>query len=292
MIVAWRNPLNGMPVPLTDFDALDGVMPEPVLRGMLRKQEIDTRHTGSNITITSGLSCPRKLLVQRMLPCTVDPQKLWAMHRGTWLHEHMGLMLGENGEWWTEEVAPIECTFEGTLFGVKLSCKVDALRKDYSRLMDWKFRKDGNERFVDAYGEARDTDAAQVNMARLLIEQNIGRELPGMQMHVWVMAGQCIRTLAPHMTEHEIGQIKPGSGDYTVLQIFDMLRMSVDLWAKAAQDKQCTLDDVPIDLKQSIIHALPMVGLTMYRNSRRPTQCACQDYCEVRDECFEVEGGI
>lgn len=289
MIVAWRHPLNGMPVALTDFDALDGVMPEPVLRGMLRKQEIDTRHTGSNITITSGLGCPRKLLVSRMLPCTVDPQKLWAMHRGTWLHEHMGLMLGENDDWYTEEIAPDKCTYEGTLFGVKMSCKVDAVKKDYSKLLDWKFRRDGNEKFVDAYGEARDTDAAQVNMARLLIEQTLGRQLPDMQMYVWVMAGQCIRTRAPHMTEAEIGMIKPGSGDYTVREIFDMLRLSMLKWEEAASP---SLTDAPLETKQAIIRQLPMVGQTMYRNARRPTQCACQDYCEVRDECFEVEGGI
>lgn len=289
MIVSWKNPLNGATVPLTDFAALDGVMPEPVLRGMLRKQEIDTRHTGTAITITSGLSCPRKLLVQRMLPCAVDPQKLWAMHRGTWLHEHMGLALGENDEWWTEETAPEHCVYEGELFGVRMSCKVDALRKDYGVLLDWKFRRDGNEKFVDAYGTARDTDAAQVNMARLLIEQNLDRQLPDMRMYVWVMAGQCIRTRAEHMTELEIGAIRPGGGEYSVSQIFGYLNAAMTSWQLEAGDN---LESTPLQFRKDIIHHVPMVGMSQYRNTRRPSQCACTDYCEVRDECFDVEGGI
>jgi hypothetical protein len=277
---------------LTDFGALDGIMPEPVLRGMIAKQSNDKRHTGTNITITSGLGCPRKLLVNRMLDVTPDPQKLWKMHRGTWLHEHMGLMLGENEDWYTEEINPERCEYAGTLFGVELSCKVDAVRKDYTRLLDWKFRADGNEKFIDPMGAASATDAAQVNMARLLMQQVLNRDLSDMLMQVWIMAGECVRTTAPLMTEYEIGQVRPGSGQYNVSQIFGFIGSAMEEWKTAAATLGCDVNDVPLATKHRIIQRIPMVGQYMYRNARKPMQNGCTSYCEVKDECFGVEGGI
>ena len=41
--------------------------------------------------------------------------------------------------------------FSGELFGIKMSCKIDALKKDYSTLMDWKFRADGAEKWIDEW---------------------------------------------------------------------------------------------------------------------------------------------
>lgn len=287
MIIGWRSPLDNKVYELNDFAALGRAIPEAVLRSMVRKLELDKRHTGTNITITSGLSCPRKLLINRMLPTTPDPSKMWKAQRGTWLHECVGMSLGENDEWITEEKDADACTFAGTLFGIDMSCRVDAIRKDYSVILDWKFRGDGSERWVDPLGRARDTDAAQINMARMLIEQSTHKDLRDMEMYVWVMAGQTIRTTAPYMTEAQVGSMKPAGADYTVAEIFNMLKTSMNLWEAAAQvEGNGDLYAVPESTTQSIIHRLPMVGEKMYNGK------GCTQYCEVNEECFAIEGGI
>lgn len=290
MIVGWRSPVDGKVYDLEDFTHLGRVVPEPLLRSMAQKAKLDTRHQGDGITITSGLSCPRKILVQRMMPVTPDPTKMWKMQRGTWLHEMIGLSLGENPDWWTEEVAEDECVFEGEIFGVKMSCKIDALKKDYSTLVDWKFRADGAEKWIDPQGRAKEEDSAQLNMARLLIEQTTGKKLDAMKMYVWVMAGQTVRTEVPYMSEMQIGAIRPGGGDTTILEIFQYLNQGMEAWRKLAGDGD--LYEVPHAEKQKVVAALPMVGEKMYRNQRTPSINMCTRYCEVQDECFACSGGI
>lgn len=282
MIVGWKHPLDGRVYALDDFTAFSGVLPEPLLRAMARKITLDTRHSGTNITITGGLSCPRKTLITRILPSTPDPSKMWKMQRGTWLHEIIGLTLGENDEWWTEEVAEDKCVFEGELFGVKMSCKVDALRKDFAVLLDWKFRADGAEKFIDPSGRAKDEDAAQLNMARMLIEQVTGKDLEELKMYVWVMAGEPVRTVVPYMTVEQVGGIRPGGGQYTIKEIFNYLSHAMKWW---------TENPTPTDEEaRKLIASLPMVGQHMYVNARNPQLNMCTRYCEVNEECFACEG--
>jgi hypothetical protein len=221
-----------------------------------------------------------------MLPITPDPSKMWKMQRGTWLHEMVGLALGENDEWWTEETADDKCVYDGTLFDVNMSCKIDALKKDYSHLMDWKFRGDGAERWVDPQGRAKDEDAAQLNMARMLMEQSLSRDLAGMEMTVWVMAGTTVRTTVPFMTQDQLGAIRPGGGEYTIREIFSQLKTAMDQWVDLDDD---LYNDKHLPAREAIIGELPMVGNKMY-SSKRGNMCTL--YCEVQDECYRCSGGI
>lgn len=293
MITGWKSPLDGKVYALGDFAALDRVIPEPLLRAMTHKAQTDTRHAGPNITITSGLSCPRKTLVARMLPTAPDPTKMWKMHRGTWLHECIGLSLADNPDWITEESNPEACTFEGVLFGTRMSCRIDARTKDFSKLIDWKFRGDGAEKWIDPQGRAKDEDAAQLNMARMLMEQVTGKDLTTMQMYVWVMAGQTVRTTVPYMSEAQISAIRPGGGKYTIGEIFSLLVPAMKMWVDDANEfYKGDHDAVPLEKRQAIIRTLPMVGETMYSPARTPSRNMCTQYCEVSEECFACEGGI
>jgi hypothetical protein len=291
-IVGWKSPLDGKVYALDDFEPLNRVIPEPVLRAMTRKVELDTRHRGPNITITSGLSCPRKTLISRALPYAPDPTKMWKMHRGTWLHECVGLSLAENDAWITEESDPDACTFEGELFGIKMSCRVDAYKKDHSTLVDWKFRGDGAEKWVDPMGRAKDEDSAQLNMARMLMEQTFDADLSEMEMYVWVMSGQTVRTTVPLMSEEQLGAIRPGSTkyktcDFTIREIFTLLKAGMDKWQALGGEG----DTVGVEDIRETVHALPMVGQSMYVGRSGQTNM-CTNYCELQDECYACEGGI
>ena len=224
------------------------------------------------------------MLIQRMLPTAPDPTKMWKMQRGTWLHECVGLSLSANEDWITEESDADACTFEGSIFGVEMSCRIDARKKNFTKVIDWKFRGDGAERWIDPMGRAKDEDSAQMNMARMLMEQTTGRDLTDMEMHVWVMSGQTVRTTVPWMSEDQIGAIRPGGGTYDVRSIFAFLEAGMTEWKK-----DLVMDD---EARMRIIGALPMVGETMYRNKRTPSINMCSRYCEVSDTCFQCEGGI
>lgn len=292
MIVGWRSPVDGRVYDLDDFGALEACIPEPLLRAMSHKARTDTRHQGPNITITSGLSCPRKTLITRMLPITPDPTKMWKMQRGTWLHEVIGLSLGENDSWWTEEVAEDRCVYAGKIFGIDMSCKIDAVRKDFSVLLDWKFRGDGAERWIDPMGRAKDEDSAQLNMARMLMEQTTGRDLSDMQMFVWVMSGQTVRTTVPYMNLTQVGEIRPGGGSYSIKEIFGMLSVGMQQWKTEALAESIDPLAVSQPKLRKIISQFPMVGESMYKNKRSPQINMCSRYCEVQDECYGCEDAV
>lgn len=294
MILGFTSPRDGRTYPFSEMEALADVMPVPVLRAMMRKEAEDHRHQGDHVTITMGLGCPRKALIHRMLYVYPDPTKMWKMFRGTWLHEQIGMALGEDQEWWTEETAPDKCVFEGELFGLRMSCKVDALKRDFSELWDWKFRGDGSEKFVDEFGTAKEEDAAQVNMARMLIEQATGRDLSDMKMHVWVMAGQTCKTTAPFMSLDQIGAIKPGGGIYTVQELFKMINTSMYKWRIKAGENGGDLKRVAEADAAHIIGSLPLVGEHMFVKrdwrTKKPVKelNGCTLYCEVQEACMGV----
>lgn len=291
MIIGWQNPLDGRTYGLEDFAEMSNVVPEPVLRAMAHKAKHDTRHQGPRVTITAGLSCPRKTLISRAFPTTPDPTKMWKMQRGTWLHEMVGLSLSENAAWVTEEKDHDGCVFKGEIFGTEMTCLIDARKEDWTQLIDWKFRADGAERWIDPMGAAKMEDAAQLNMARLLMEQSTGRDLHDMKMYVWVMSGAMVRTTCAYMTEDQIGQVRPGGGKHNVQEIFQLLRDGFTEWLDIASDLGVTAEEVPYEKLQHVVAKMPMVGESMFASKRKGTNM-CTSYCEVSDACFACNGGI
>lgn len=292
MIIGFYNPLDGRKYGLHELDKFSYSMPEAVLRAMLNKEASDKRHSGTNITITMGMGCPREVLINRLMDTHPDPQKMWAMHRGTWLHEQIGLAHGTLEGWWSEESSPEHCVYSGTLGGITLSCKVDALKQDFTELMDWKFRRDGAERYVDINRIAKPEDACQVNMARMLIEQCTGQDLSHMKMYVWVMSGECIRTEAPLMNWEQIKMVHPGGSEHTIGDIFKMLQGAMSMWTQFAADEGAIPEHISTKARHDIIKSLPLVGKSQFVNRKNPSICKCTMYCPVRNECFDLLGGI
>jgi len=165
-------------------------------------------------------------------------------------------------------------------------------------VIDWKFRADGAEKWIDPMGRAKDEDSAQLNMARILMEQTTGKDLSSMEMYVWVMSGQTVRTTVPYMSEEQLGAIRPGGGQYMIREIFGFLHNSMLKW-KAVPDPQMKIVEVTDELLgdhtralRAIIGELPMVGEHMYQSKRTPSINMCTRYCEVQDECYSIQGGI
>lgn len=268
MITGFIHPVTGRKHSLQSVGAITPVIPEGVLLNLVYKEKMDDRHKGTAITVTSGLSCPRKTMIHRMLPVHVNPSKMWAALRGTWLHEHIGHAMSSTGLYYTEELDESKCVFEGILFGITMSCKVDAYTKDYSELLDFKFR---GRMPRDLYP----TDIAQMNMCRILMEQVTHMDLSGMRMHIWVEAGGWCRFEVPFMSMEEVGALHPGGSEMCVQDIFHTLARSME---------KCTGGN-----EKEVIRALPLVGQKMYVNKNGNM---CSHYCEVQEECMEMEGEL
>lgn len=293
MILGFVHPITGARFPLPKaFEELSDVVPEGFLRALITKEELDTRHQGDGLTITSGLGCPRKWFIQRAKKVHVDPQKMWAAQRGTFLHEHMGHASSLSEDWYTEELNEDKCVFEGELFGLKMSCKMDLLRRDYSELADFKFRNPYAvkylERLPDGTLLAGESDRAQLNMGKMLMEQQLGMDLSNMVMTVWVDSGGWHRTKVLPMSLHEIGAVRPGGGKHTVRDIFSILNTAIMEWRALKAEHG---ENVPEEKLDAVVRSIPMVGMDMYKG-KRGGQCACSHYCEVKDACYDVEGGM
>lgn len=293
MIIGWIDPNTGRKIAWDDFGAFENILPVGVLRAITYKDQVDVRHQGPRVTVTGGLGCARKTAIQRMLQIHVDPVKMWAVTRGTWLHEQVGNALTGEPGWVTEESDPDACTFEGEIFGVRMSCKIDARTEDFSELIDYKFRGDYAARFLDPSGEAKPEDAAQMNMARLLMEQTTGRDLSDMRIDVWVNAGLWYKTrVTRRMNEEEIGRLCPGGGKYTVKEIFGFLDTAFKSWLSEADARGVAPADVPVEIKTEIIRRIPLVGLTMFKKIKDPSATMCTLYCELQNACDTIEGGV
>lgn len=295
MIAGWIHPITGTPIELDNVDMLGPFLPASIMHSLVIKENADTRHKGPRLTVTAGSGCARKLAIDRMLSVYVDPAKCWSKLRGTWLHEQasyaMSMLRTSDGSpvYLTEEVDPYKCEYRGEIFGKEISCKIDCLKADYSELVDFKFRRPGASNFlttdlngnlvaVDSRGPT--TDAAQLNMNRMLIEQTIGKSLPELQMIVWLESDGWHRVVVPRLSMDAVGSIKPGSGSYTIKDNFNTINETFGKWS-ARGGEEATIEE-----RKEIIRELPMAGLEMFKNKKGGNMCV--SYCEFKDACFGI----
>ncbi len=85
MIIGFIDP-KGRMHDIND-QAINLIMPQPVFKDMVAREQTDTRHSGTNLTVTAPNGCPRQLAITRMLDIYVEPAKQWPMLGGTYLHE-------------------------------------------------------------------------------------------------------------------------------------------------------------------------------------------------------------
>ena len=94
-----------------------------------------------------------------------------------------------------------------------------------------------------------------------------------------------------HATEAQIGNVRPGGGNYTVREIFTLLRDGFTEWMAMAEKLGVECEAVPHEKLQPIVASMPMVGEQMYASKKKGPNM-CTSYCEVSDECFACNGGI
>lgn len=292
--MGWTHPLTKRIVPLDD-PGMELVMPKAVLRFMKEKEEKDVRHSGVNVTVTAPLGCARQLFLSRALPTNPNPQVMWPMTGGTMLHQFLGEIV-TNGEWYSEENYPEKCEFEGVIGEVKMGCKVDLIKRDYSAIWDFKTSFKNADKWVAADRTAKEGHQVQLNLCRELVQQQTGIDMSGCEMAAWVVSATWQKTIAPKLTVQQCLDAPVGATRYTKGKIWKYgevlyhIRKMFEMWEEAAEDYGGDLHEVPLARRQEIARGLPLFGESMYNN--RTGGNMCTDYCGLAKDCQLLGGGL
>ena len=292
MIIGWYNNILRSYHAVDDYEGMSEIMPKHILRYMKRKESGDKRHSGTNVTATAALGCPRALLINRFLPTRPDPQKLWRMTGGTMLHKMMGDEV-DNDVWYSEEHHPDKCTFVGDMWGVPVGVLLDLRNDDFSKIHDYKFSFSKGDLY--AKNEASIHHTAQLSIGCHIIEQN-GIKIPDdVELVAWVAGTTWKKTKATRMSLEEIGKVpiaqtKNSQGKfYTYKELFDDICFSMDEVSQLIKEYG-SIDKVPAFAIEAVIHKMPMYGKTMWRNYKGLIMC--DELCSVKKECYGIEGGL
>jgi len=277
-IVGWTNPYTNRRHLVQDYVGMAKVMPREILDIIARKDVEDKVHIGTNLTVTSGIGCPRRLVIERFLPCYPNPQRLWAPMMGTKWHEVLAQeMKGKPG--WVVEVngGVKECEVSGWLFGFAMTGRMDARFEDDGvvlEIKDYKFSLSGADKFVDENWVAKPEHIVQLNALRLLLKQMGKVVSDNVGMVAWVVGGSWIPTRVPIKSEEEIGSIKVFGSKYTVHELFKYVGNS---FARIDKGESPT----------SIAEGLPLFGKDMMKSRKGTSMC---DSCAVKGDCMELGG--
>lgn len=258
----------------------------------------DVRHAGIDLTTTRCSSCPRSNFIQAFFDFWLDPQKAAVRARGTALH----IIAGEYSDpelWHSEEHDGVLMTCYGTLFpqlveelgvdgkyvtekGVVCSGKLDAVKKDMTELVNFKFPQDWSVRWRDKGGKAKPDHWIQMNIDRLLLSQQDWAMAAGMDPDSILLTIQdhaCGANASPQPMSCEIRdeewmlQQKPGGGQYTVQEIVTLAVMM-----QRARDK---VKGDPVKMRQ-LAASIPCAGETQF-NAK-----GCMMYCDVNGESAKL----
>ena len=214
----------------------------------------DDRYSKGEVTVTQGLSCPRRMAIEASEPTYPDPLSFNAMETGTAFHSHM-----EAG---SVDPANTEVVVGGTVGGIALRGKVDRLLPP-DTILDWKAKADTSRSKIKG---AEPEHVAQLSIYAELVQQTQGwRPTKGVIAYHFHSAPAFIMAKVTIMAVGEALSLKPHGGDYSAAELYH--QASEYYAGKPWAD-------------------LPMAGKSMSfgRNS------AC-DYCSVRDLCWIKEGG-
>ncbi len=285
-IKGWKCPIERTQVPFDHFETCKArkgraAFPPWMARHAHLKIENDVRHSTLDVTATRTMNCPRQTFIEVLWDYYIDPSKIAARERGTALHsvaaEHTDPKL-----WYTEANDPVRMTINGEIGGVPLSMACDAMKRDMTEIVDYKFPSDFSVRFRGP--KAKKEYACQVNMARLMLGQQewalqAGYDPETVLLTIWDHAcGKQEGPLAqeaPHMTEEEILATRPGGSNHTIEEI-----ISIHLWMVQEYEKNGAPTD--IGKLEEIAAQIPLVGEPMFRGDK------CRMYCDVSEICFGI----
>jgi len=301
MILGWFNPLTNRIVPMDD-PGIEMVMPREVLCYMVEKEKGDKRHSGDSITVTSSMGCARAMGINRMLPTNPDPQKMWPMTGGTMIHKPLAEMYENSEDWWTEEKYPEKCSFIGEIDGVKMGCLLDLVKRDYSKIWDWKTSFKDKTKWLKVGDRSSTTNpwnssyAVQLNLGAELVQQQEQRDMSEAELAAWIVSGRWQKVLCDRASVLECLNAEVGTGKYTkgrrwkYGEVLDHVKRMFEMWREAAIPYNGQLEEVPLDKRREIIRGLPMFGESMFNNAKGGNMCT--DYCAVRKDCMNIGGGL
>ena len=288
-ITAWTCRIHGE-VPLTHWTSGETDPPCDLYSPRLIQAILDDRlndkvHTGTNLTPTTLLDCPRRVIIERNIPFTASPEDYMTPEIGTLAHEGLA----------ARPLPPIyqgklqhSVKVEGNLFGQHLQGKIDVL------ISDGTLRIIEDDKFTNPYSLSRkekegasEDHRAQVSMYALLLQQSITRT--DLKINYYGVgsgkgAPPHIRCPVEPMTEEDIERHTPGGGQQTV-------RQNVDNFVSAFNnlDRPFLTKEISKERVHEVIRTLPLAGQSMWRG--RKGECYCTAYCPVAKICLgEIEG--
>lgn len=220
----------------------------------------DDYYGHDQVSVTSGLGCPRSRAIERNCDVYVNPLAYNALLIGTAWDRAVGAYAPKG-------TSKIELV--GTIEGITIHGEIDRVRtlEGHLTIEDWKHSNNFQEKHVKGQGVRKENQIQTSIYAELYAQQFGERPTRGAIWYHFSGAGK--EPLVPFIYEllslEECLQHKPYGGDYTVL---DLYRQADSYYAGLK----------PFDL--------PLVGETMSFG----TKSYC-DYCQVRDACFEAARG-
>ena len=133
-----------------------------VLSTIVQRQESDDLHVKTQLTPTTILGCPRKIIIERLTNYSAFPDDFLTAHIGSMAHDGFAATPVIPNHFNEELVS-------GTLFGLPFKGRidrVDQVAKDRVRLVDYKFTSGSGMGWVP-----KDNDKVQLAMYKLLYEQ-------------------------------------------------------------------------------------------------------------------------
>jgi len=252
---------------------------------ILKKQLNDKLHSGGNLTFTRVIDCPRKVLIQDLLPVYYNVRNANTPHFGTTVHKDCeeNALPGS----YTEVVIPVEGKKQPILFGMEIKGMLDEVANDYSWIEETKIHGDKSQAFKVQRGKLVDDDLiVQLNEQRLAFQQSL--ELPEgtvKRLFCWHGAMTTVGKEAwyhvevPIRDEAWMMSVRPKQGKYTVAQIVEYYRVA---FKKIADGED----------PAAAINEIPLVGDTFYPDWKTGVGKGC-NYCPdgVKDKCTQMEKG-
>lgn len=253
-IIGWFCKHCRANVPLDHYDHCNSVHPDYAAAILGDSSE---KHR-EGVYLTSGLGCPRKGAIEKVVGSYVDPLGYNAMLGGAAWHKLM--------EKYTKQPELVEVPVAGLLGGIQVVGRVDRLRPPVW-VEDWKVGNDFAEKYVKDGPKAE--VVAQLSVYAELVEQTLGwRPTKG---RIWNrFHGKGILPVAVELwpIDQALG-FRPFGGDYSV---GELLRQGDHFlqWLAGTTPLRCEWQD------------MPLAGETQKFGGSK-TMC---DYCSVREVCY------
>ena len=270
------------------------VIPKAIVQAIEANREDDSLHSGTALTATSAIGCPRALLISRMFPYEVKVEDLWTMDCGRRMHQSILEDIGHDEEWVTEVWRPELCMFKGKILGLgrEMACKTDMFTQGVlsgegpKEICDIKFTLSKADDWATEV--AKPDHQVQLNLNKRLIEVSLGRSLKDCVLSILTVGKTWVRSISPHLTDEQLLAVSCGMTRYSQKswaygRLLKYVTVAFDKWDEVGVEK------ASVGAKEAIVREMPKVGLDMYVSKKGENKCT---WCSVKRKCDEIGVGI